>query len=311
VVNRVLMKTFLYHLNVVILFLAASLLSELKGQDTTEFVQAVDSVVRLRPIDTVPLHVSEGTQYIQKKEVYELKPAVDIPIVAATGGWSYYLLTKIYGKDKTPAEDILLLDKNNISVFDRWAADVYHPHAGTHSDMLFYGAMPYPLLLLLGKDTRKDALKIAAMYIEALSITGALYTSSTYVDRFRPSTYSEGMSLEEKRSGNQRNSFFAGHVALVGTATFFTAKVFSDYHPHSKFRWVMYGLAAGTTGATAYLRHRAGKHFPTDIALGITVGTLSGILVPHFHKTKMRGSNVRIYPFAGESTGVAVVYKIR
>jgi membrane-associated phospholipid phosphatase len=243
-------------------------------------------------------------------EVYHLKPAIDIPIIAAAGGWSYYALSKIYKKDSSSAEDILSLNKNNLNGFDRWAADVYHPGAEAQSDKLFFAAMPLPLVLLFDREIRKDALKIAVLYTEALSVTGTLYTSSTYVNRFRPSTYNNALSVEQKRSGNQRNSFFAGHVALVATSTFFTAKVYSDYHPHSGFRWVLYGIAAGATGATGYLRHRAGKHFPSDILVGTAIGTLSGILVPQAHKIKNNKiRHVQIFPFTGESHGIAAIYK--
>lgn len=245
-------------------------------------------------------------------EVYTLKPAVDIPIVAVAGGWSYYALSKIYKKDSTSVEDMLLLKKEDINRFDRWAADVYYPDAELESDKIFYGAMPLPLVLLFDKEIRKDALKIAVLYTEALSITGTLYTSATYFNRFRPAAYSDDLTVEQKRSGNQRNSFFAGHVALVATSTFFTAKVYSDYHPRSKFKWVLYGVAIGATGATGYLRHRAGKHFPSDIILGTAVGALSGILVPQLHKTRsVQDRRVHIFPFTGESHGIAAIYKFR
>ena len=245
-----------------------------------------------------------------KREIYKLKPAIDIPIIAAAGGWSYYALSKIYKKDSSSVEDILSLDKSDINGFDKWAADVYHPDAEKQSDKIFFGAMPLPLILLFDREIRKDALKIAVLYTEALSITGTLYTSSTYFNRYRPATYSDVLTVEQKRSGNQRNSFFAGHVALVATSTFFTAKVYSDYHPHSGFKWVLYGVAVGATGATGYLRHRAGKHFPSDILLGTAIGALSGILVPQAHKTKKaEDKRVHIFPFTGESSGLAAVYR--
>ena len=50
--------------------------------------------------------------------------------------------------------------------------------------------------------------------------------------------------------GGAKNSFFAGHVALVATSTFFTAKVFADYHPDSKLRHLLYGVAIASTAGT-------------------------------------------------------------
>src|ERR671920_1326353 len=108
--------------------------------------------------------------------------------------------------------------------------------------------------------------------------------------------------MGDRTEGNARNAFFAGHAALVGTATFFTAKVFADYHPDSKLKWVFFGAAAVATGTTGYLRHRGGRHFPSDILVGTAVGTLSGILIPHFHKNKLfKDPNLSVLPFTGRS----------
>src|SRR5947199_302309 len=47
-------------------------------------------------------------------KVYILKPAVDIPIVAAGTTWSLYAFTKIYSKGAIPQEKILSLNKKDI-----------------------------------------------------------------------------------------------------------------------------------------------------------------------------------------------------
>jgi membrane-associated phospholipid phosphatase len=74
---------------------------------------------------------------------------------------------------------------------------------------------------------------------------------------------------------------------------------------------VLWGVAATATGTTAYLRHRAGKHFPSDILVGTAVGVLSGVLVPHFHKVKLiKNENISVLPYSGRSHGLAMVYKL-
>lgn len=243
--------------------------------------------------------------------VYKLKPAVDIPLTAVTAGWSFYGFSKIYSKDPSTTEQILRLNKQDLNGLDRWAADVYSEKAARASNVFFYGAMPLPILLLLDQKVRHDALKIGFLYLETMSITGLLYTGTDMlVDRYRPLAYNPEAPMDDRTSGNAKNSFFAGHVALVATSTFFAAKVYSDYHPDSHIKWLLYGTAAVATGATGYLRHRAGKHFPTDILVGTAVGTLSGILVPHFHKNKLFNNRLTITPFAGSSNGIAIRYKL-
>jgi len=113
--------------------------------------------------------------------------------------------------------------------------------------------------------------------------------------------------------GNYKNAFFAGHVAVVATSTFFMAKVYNDYHPDSKFKYVLWGGAVLATGTMGYLRHIAGKHFPTDILVGTAVGTLSGILVPGLHKNKNNEDRAwRLSPAIGNGySGLTFNYTIK
>lgn len=247
-----------------------------------------------------------------KEQVYKLKPAVDVPLTAVAAGWTFYGFSAIYSKDASTSQQIQRLNKNDLNGFDGWAAGLHSQKAADASDLFFYGSMPMPLLLLADKHIRNDGFKIGFLYLEAMSVTGLLYTGSAYlVDRYRPLTYSSEVPLEARKSGNNRNSFLAGHPALVATSTFFAAKVFSDYHPDSKLRYAFWGAAIAATGATGYLRHRAGKHFPSDILVGTAVGTLSGILVPQLHKTKLiKNQNITLMPFSGRSHGLAMTYKL-
>ncbi len=246
-------------------------------------------------------------------KVYKLKAASDIPVIAIGTGWSLFAFTKIYSKDRSTEEKILSLSKNDIPSFDRHGADVYHEKANETGDLFFYSAMPLPVLLMLDKKIRKDGLKIAALYLESMSVTGLLYTGSVYLnDRYRPYTYNSSVPMSERTRGGGKNSFFAGHVALVGTSTFFMAKVFNDYHPDSKIKWLPFTVAALATGGTGYLRYRGGQHFLSDIIIGTVVGTLSGILVPHVHKNKDISNRKIAFTasYLGDTPQFGIVYKI-
>ncbi len=280
--------------------------------DTTMNAQP-DSVMQTDADTTAPPATLTQEKPPYSDEVYKLKAASDIPVIAIGTGWSLYAFTKIYSKDKSNEETILSLNKNDINSFDRHGADVFHPKASDHADMIFYGSMPLPVILMLDKAIRKDAFKIAALYLEAMSITGLLYTGSVYLnDRYRPYAYNPDVPMARRTRGGAKNSFFAGHVALVGTSTFFVAKVWNDYHPHSKARWLPFTLAGLATGTMGYLRYRGGEHFLTDIGIGMVVGTLSGILVPHVHKNKditdRRLSFTASY--MGDTPQFGIVYKL-
>ncbi len=249
-------------------------------------------------------------------KIYHLKPVVDIPIVAGCGGFSAFAFTKIYHKEPSTEQQIRELDKKNIPAFDRWAAGMSNHRAASYSDNFFYGSMPAPVLLMLDKKMRKDAGKIAYMYLEAFAITGVFYTGTVYfVDRYRPETYvdTNKIPVKDLTSGNYKDAFMGGHPSVVATATFFTSKVYADYHPHSNWRYVFYGISIAATGTTAYLRHIAGKHFPSDLLVGTTVGVLSGMLVPTFHKNKkVTDNSLGIAPYVnGDARGLTLYYAFK
>jgi membrane-associated phospholipid phosphatase len=261
--------------------------------------------------DTIPIQQPEIKKE-KPKEVYKLNLGVDIPVTATGTLWSLYAFTKIYNKDASNEETILALNKSDVNGFDRRAIRPYDKKIDEISYLPFYASMPMPVFFLFDKRMRKDIAKLSFLYLEAMSVTGLLYTGSTYLtNRYRPYVYSEETDLGQRTRGGGKNSFYAGHVALVATSTFFFAQVWADYHPESKAKWVWYGLAGAATGATAWMRYQGGQHFPSDILLGITQGTLTGLLVPKLHKTRLiKDPNLSITPFTGLSHGLAVRYKL-
>ena len=258
------------------------------------------------------LIAKEKAMEIKKEPVYRIHRAVDIPIVAIGTGWSLFAFTKIYNKSEPTDEQLQNLNSSNINSFDRSGIYPYSRSLDINSYYPFYASIPLPIILFLsGKDTRHDFYQLTFLYWEAMSITGLLGTTAPYsVDKYRPFTYNDATSLADKKSHQPKNSFYSGHVGLVATSTFFAAKVYADYHPESKIKWVFYGAASVITAGTGYMRLKGGMHFPSDILLGITVGALSGILVPQFHKIK--NPVLSVLPFTnGEVNGLTFTYKFR
>lgn len=244
------------------------------------------------------------------EHLYKLKPVVDIPIMTVGTAWSLFAFTKIYSKDSSTTAQILALNKNNIAGINRSAVNHYSPHALSVSNDFFYTSMPLPLILLVDKKIRKDIFRVTVLWEESMAITGLLYTGSVYFhDKYRPLTYNPNVPTDIRKRGGGKNSFFAGHVALVGTSTFFTAHVFCDYHPERKMKWLLYGAAGLATATVGYLRYEAGEHFPTDVFIGAAVGVLTGTLVPHLHKN-VEHSKLSFAPYYnGIEKGVALNYR--
>jgi membrane-associated phospholipid phosphatase len=273
--------------------------------------------------DTIPVShdtivsVNEPVQSIfvplsSKQPVYKLNLPVDLPITAITTGVTIFGFSKIYNKDKVTLEEVNSLNPKNVNRFDRSAIKHYNESATKAGDYIFYSSMPLPLLFLLDNKMRKDFPKLATLYLEAMGATGIIYVSAVHFgDRYRPYVYNPDVPLDQKLRGGSRNSFFAGHPALVGTATFFMASAYAAYHPESKIKWVFYAMATATTAGVATARYLGGWHFPSDLIIGVSLGTLSGILIPQIHKNKdLSKRKTAVMPFFGESSGLVLVHKL-
>jgi|GEM_PF-251200 len=252
-----------------------------------------------------------------KERIYKLNWKADAPLTAVGMGWSLYAFSKIYAKDSSTYAQLDALDKKKVPGIDRWAAGMHDEEMDRISNYLFYGSLTFPAFLFIDKKIRKDAAKVSFLYLETFAITGLLYTSSDYfIDRYRPESYPNDKPQHEKTSGNYKNAFFAGHPALVATASFFAARVYADYHPESKAKYYIYGGAAVATLGMCYMRHLAGKHFPTDLL----VGSLIGFTVPHavlyFHRhvaNKDRAWNIApdFNPYNGGGYGLSLNYRFK
>jgi membrane-associated phospholipid phosphatase len=246
----------------------------------------------------------------QKEQIYTLKLGVDIPIIAVGTGFSLYAFTVIYDKAPSTAEEINSLNVSDINSFDRWSIYPYRDETHLISAIQFHASIPLPLIMfLITKDTRQDFWKLSFLYWETLSITGLFGAGAPYfIDRHRPYTYTSETPMEKRMTPNAKNSAFSGHVEVVAASSFFIAKVYSDYYPDKKL--MMFSLASVATGGMAYLRLVQGMHFPSDVLIGAAIGTLSGILVPHFHKTKStKGSGMTILPYStGDINGLVLTY---
>lgn len=225
----------------------------------------------------------------QFDSLYRLSWRCDASIAAfglSTNAAIQYLQQKL--KPLTP-DQINLLDKNDVPAFDRHALENYDATANALSDGFLYSSLVLPGFLLLDQDIRKDVPKISILLAESILVsTGVTGLTKRLVRRERPYLYNPAVPADEKQTLDGRLSFFSGHTSLSATMTFFTARLWCDYHPNSQLKAVVWGLAAAIPATTGYLRIKAGKHFLSDVATGYVVGALVGSMVPALHKVSAK-----------------------
>lgn len=173
-----------------------------------------------------------------------------------------------------------------------YVGDERAPSYMTYSDIPFYGSMAYRAiddLLIAGaiRDSWDAAWQMALIDFEAFSIVaGSLWISQIWIGRERPAAArcdgtGRGHMCSED-SANKNRSFYAGHPATVITATGLTCL----HHAHMPIygaKWADWGACGAMiaiSGFESYTRVAAGMHYPSDLVVGIAIGTLAGYVVP-------------------------------
>jgi len=184
-------------------------------------------------------------------------------------------------------DELIPLNASDINAFDRIATSQFSERHNKASDVLMNGSYAMPFVLLAGKKTRKSFGQIMLLYGEAVSMNAGFTLITKFVfKRPRPYIFNETITDEYKTSRKARTSFISGHTSTTTVNCFFAAKIFSDFYPDSKWKPVVWTLAATIPAATATLRVTAGKHYPTDVIAGYAMGATIGVLIPHLHRNK-------------------------
>ncbi len=259
-------------------------------------------------------NILSAKEIIKEKpaKVYHLNYLVDGSIT--TAGLLASKFGTDYLRDREPnLAEIPTLTPGDIWWFDRGATKV-NPADASHSlklsdDWVFYTKIA-PAILLLDKNINRYWYDIATLYLEAHAIHASAYLAAAIpIKRYRPLMYNPSESMERKTGENTTNAFFSGHAGMAATSMFFMAKVYLDHHPEIKHKWVYYTGASIPPAIVGYYRYKAGKHFPTDILVGIAFGAASGILVPEWHKKKER--KLSFVPYTNNySTGLYLKLKL-
>ncbi len=251
----------------------------------------------------------------RENNVYSINHKVEIPVTLGLFAVNYYGFGVLKRKPVLDSTEVISLNKNDVWAFDRVALNQSHEQrfdAQNMSDISMNVSLMLPALLLIDREIRSDWFDIIVLYLETQAINSNLYTwtGPMIFNRSRPLVYYHELPMEERTASGTRNSFFSGHTSWTAGASFFTAKVYSDYHPElGGKKWLLFAAALIPPTIVGYYRIRALKHFPTDVIAGGAIGAAMGVLIPHLHKANRKNKNLSLLPFAGEYTGLTASLK--
>lgn len=220
--------------------------------------------------------------------------------------------------NKTPLSlgELQNLNRQDISPIDSWALNLDPSQKGKYDKLSnqLASICPFlPVLTLLDGNIRQDWLEVLFMYLQTQAVVNNFYLYSpfgaTFQNRLRPVVYYESFDLGARTASSNRNSLYSGHTATAAAASFFTAKIFCDYHPELGWKkYLIYGAAAIPPLLMSYFRIGALEHFPTDVFIGVAVGALCGILIPEFHRLNDNNISLEAYSSYG-TAGIGIKWR--
>lgn len=225
-------------------------------------------------------------------------------------------IPRVLGKDEVSPAELLALNRGVINSIDSWALKQDPTKVDAFENYSTYTlavGLALPAFLMFDKQIKRDWSDALLMYMETMTITINIFEWSflgpSFQNKFRPITYYDQLTYDQRNSGSYRNSFYSGHVATLAASTFFMAKVYSDYNPGiGDNKYLLYGAATIPPLILGYCRVAGLMHFPSDVMVGIGVGALVGIIVPELHRLEGKNISLGLYS-SPEATGIAMKWQ--
>lgn len=189
------------------------------------------------------------------------------------------------------AAQLAQLDARTVWRPDRGTIGNWNPGIARLSDVGLYGSMVAPpLLALLHPRSRQAWPTLTHMWASTGLLTyGLTGVAKWAIRRPRPLAYLPadpaypGLATAQAER-DARFSMLSGHSAITAAMCFFSAQVYADLFPHSPARPVVWALAVLLPASVAWMRVRAGKHYPSDVVMGYVVGAAVGLTVPRWYR---------------------------
>ncbi len=227
------------------------------------------------------------------REVYGLDLAADVAAVAASAVVAtipnLFASDIIHPRCPCPSSEVNRLDRFAIGLSSD-VADV----ASTAT--VAAAVLVPPALDLAHLGPGRAFVEDAVVFTESLVVNAALVEIAKYaVQRPLPRTYAGDPSLLRQPGGYR--SFYSGHTSTAFAALMTAAYTVRLRHGERIWPWIAAVAVGGSVGVERVL---AGRHFPTDVAVGAAAGTAVGLAVPWLH-ARRGGPTIAPGPGAGLS----------
>jgi membrane-associated phospholipid phosphatase len=238
-------------------------------------------------------YICTHNEHLIIKPPYTKKFAQELPfIISSAAVFATGLTVSALDKTKPYTEEELTNnppDVSSINSLDRGSVYNWSPAISTASDAVLLTVTVLPALFLSEHHTGRDIKTLLIMYAEVFTFNyGLTEIAKSSVNRARPYVYNPEVPMGTRTGSFSRKSFFSGHTSQTAAASFYFAKVITDYHPTLKkgLKIGLWAFAVTIPALNGTFRVLAGKHFPTDVMTGYVAGAATGWLIPQLHRTR-------------------------
>lgn len=182
-----------------------------------------------------------------------------------------------------------MIDITDVPAIDRVALRMWSPTAHRTSNVVF--GVSAALALAGGIVNQRGDRPLMPLAISAQSMlltAGLTNTVKEWVRRPRPFMYNDDVPLSAHDAREDFVSFWSGHTANLAACTFSAAYMVQHSDAATGVKTASWIAASVLPASVAYLRVRAGRHFPTDVFMGYVIGAGIGVLVPYFHRVEQK-----------------------
>ena len=165
---------------------------------------------------------------------------------------------------------------------DELTHDDFSRTASRTSDILLAVTMAMPVGLDLARDESGHALRLGTYAGGVLGSGIVAGVMKEFWRRPRPYNFHKapGVRAYARAAGKDATvSFPSGHTTLAFAAAAAGGWIYASDNDDTSARAAVWFTGTTIAGATAVLRMRAGKHYPSDVAMGAVIG-IAGIAVP-------------------------------
>ena len=240
--------------------------------------------------DTLAVDPVPERNFIERH--YDLSLERDLPLTFLSGFISVYgdyrLHKMAVNTEMRDVSDLLPWDRPVAGRYCKACADVSTWSAALGVAPLALGAFSWYKGDASGGDLAAYTLMLAQALALQNGVNLLVRTLSFWPRPYMYATEGDGAEAASAAEGEAYGSFYSGHASAAFTIAVFTGEWFSEFYPNSRYKSLVWATSLSLASLVGVLRVAAGRHYPTDVAVGALAGAGISLAVIKIHKKSVR-----------------------